>query len=142
MNKIISDQYDWDELLEFIAEKKLTPVIGREMYTFNDGERLAPLDHYLSQKILELHKIADYKAASLPEAVNYLEIEKKIKSMDIIRKLKSIVKDINFELPLLNDFLSITSLNYFINTTVYNTVLEKKNSRGKKTGRHFDKFFN
>jgi hypothetical protein len=126
MNKIISDQYDWDELLEFIAEKKLTPVIGREMYTFNDGEKLAPLDNYLSQKILELHKITDHKAGSLPEAVNYLEIELKIKSMDIIRKLKSIVKDINFELPLLNDFLSISSLNYFINTAVYNTVLEKK----------------
>jgi len=132
MNKIISDQYDWDELLDFIAEKKLTPVLGKEMYTFTDGDKLAPLDNYLSQKILELHKITEYKASSLSEAVNYLEIEKRVKSMDIIRKLKSIVKDINFELPLLSEFLNIASLNYFINTAVYNNVLEKKIFEARK----------
>jgi len=126
MNKVFSDQFDWDELLDFIAEKKLTPILGKEMYTFKDADKLAPLDNYLSQKILELHKISDYNAASLSQAVNYLEIEKKVKSMDIIRKLKSIVKDINFELPVLNKLLSITDLNYFINTAVYNTVLENK----------------
>jgi len=126
MNKVFSDQFDWDELLDFIAEKKLTPILGKEMYTFKDADKLAPLDNYLSQKILELHKISDYNAASLSQAVNYLEIERKVKSMDIIRKLKSIVKDINFELPVLNKLLSITDLNYFINTAVYNTVLENK----------------
>ena len=126
MNKVFSDQFDWDELLDFIAEKKLTPILGKEMYTFRDADKLAPLDNYLSQKILELHKISDYNAASLSEAVNYLEIEKKVKSMDIIRKLKAIVKDINFELPVLNKLLTITDLNYFINTAVYNTVLENK----------------
>ena len=112
MNKVFSDQFDWDELLDFIAEKKLTPVLGKEMYTFKDGERLAPLDQYISQKILELHKVSDVQVASLPEAVNYLEIEKKVKAMDIIRKLKSIVKDINFDLPVLSQLLNITDLNY------------------------------
>ncbi|TMI89502.1 MAG: toll/interleukin-1 receptor domain-containing protein [Bacteroidetes bacterium] len=126
MNKLFSDQFDWDELLDFIAEKKLTPVLGKEIYTFKDADKLAPLDNYLSQKILELHKISDFNASSLSAAVNYLEIEKKIKPMDIIRKLKSIVKDINFELPVLQQLLSITDLNYFINTAVYDSVLENK----------------
>ena len=132
MNKIFSDQYDWDELLDLITEKKLTPVLGKEMYTFKDGDKLAPLDNYLSQKILELHKVSDRNASSLSEAVNYLENEKEIKTMDIIRKLKSIVKDINFELPLLSEFLKITDLNYFINTAVYNTVLENKIYEARK----------
>lgn len=132
MNKIISDQYDWDELLDLIGEKKLTPVLGKEMYTFKDGDKLAPLDNYLSQKILELHKITDFKASTLTDAVNYLENEKEIKTMDIIRKLKSIVKDINFELPVLSEFLKITNLNYFINTAVYNTVLENKIYEARK----------
>ena len=132
MNKVFSDQYDWDELLDLIAEKKLTPVLGKEMYTFKDGDKLAPLDNYLSQKILELHKIPDRNAFSLSEAVNYLENEKEIKTMDIIRKLKSIVKDINFELPVLSEFLNITNLNYFINTAVYNTVLENKIYEARK----------
>jgi hypothetical protein len=126
MNKIISDQYDWDELLDFIAEKKLTPVLGKEMYTFKDGDKLIPLDNYLSKKILEIQKITDFQAATLPEAVNYLEIEKKVKPMDILRKLKSIVKDIDVDLPVLSEFLNIKDLNYFINTAVYNNVLEKK----------------
>src|SRR6185436_5299725 len=111
MNKILSDQYDWEELLDFIAEKKLTPVLGKEMYTFRDGDTLVPLDNYLSKKILELQKITDYQAATLSEAVNYLEIEKKVKPIDILRKLKSIVKDIDFDLPVLSEFLSIRDLN-------------------------------
>lgn len=45
--------------------------------------------------------------------------------MDITRKLKSMVKEVNFEFPLLTEFLSITDLNYFINTAVYNNVLEQ-----------------
>lgn len=125
MNKIISDQYDWDELLDFIAEKKLTPIIGKEMYTYKEGEQSLPLESFLTVKLLELHKITDYKTSSLTQAVNHLEIEKRIKPMDIIRKLKSIVKEINFELPSLNQFLKITDLSYFINTAVYNNVLEK-----------------
>src|SRR5215212_8318012 len=107
MNKIFSDQFDWDELLDFIAEKKLTPILGKEMYTFKEADKLAPLDNYLSKKILELHKITGYTASTLSEAVNYLENEQKIKTMDIIRKLKSVVKDINFELPVLSEFLSV-----------------------------------
>lgn len=126
MNKIISDQYDWDELLDFIAEKKLTPVLGKEMYTYREGDQLIPLDNYLSKKLFELQKITDRHPSSLTEAVNYLEIEKKVKTMDILRKLKSIVKDIDFDLPVLSEFLGIKELNFFINTAVYNNVLEKK----------------
>lgn len=132
MNKTFSDQYDWDELLDFIAEKKLTPVLGKEMYTFRDGDKLVPLDNYLSKTILALQKISDYQAATLSEAVNYLEIEKKVKPMDILRKLKSVVKDIDFDLPVLSEFLGIKDLNYFINTAVYNNVLEKKIFEGRR----------
>lgn len=140
MNKIISDQYDWDELLDFITEKKLTPVLGNEMYTFRDGDKLVPLDNYLSKKILELQNASDHQASTLSEAVNYLEIEKKVKAMDILRKLKSVVKDIDFDLPVLSEFLSIKELNYFINTAVYNNVLEKKifdNRRQKANSTNF-----
>jgi len=125
MNKIISDQYDWDELLDFITEKKLVPVLGKEMYAYREEGKIFPIDSFLSRKILELHKINDYTTSSLAEAVNYLEIEKRVKPMDIIRKLKSIVKEINFELPALDQFLKISDLSYFINTAVYNNVLEK-----------------
>lgn len=32
MNKNLSEQSDWDELLDFISDRQLTPVIGKEMY--------------------------------------------------------------------------------------------------------------
>jgi hypothetical protein len=124
MNKVITDQSDWDELIDIISDKGLTPVIGKEMYSYKDKDSLLPIDTFFSQKLFEENKITDQAAASLTDTVNYLENEKKQKTMDVIRKLKSFVKDISFDFPLLNDFLQIKNLNYFINTAVYNSVLE------------------
>lgn len=124
MNKILSEQGDWDELLDFISDKQLTPIVGKEMYKFKADNQLVPVDDYLSKHILELNGVADKEAISLSQAVNYLVNEKKVKSMDILRKLKSLIRDLNFEFPLLSEFLSISDLHYYINTTVYNNVLE------------------
>jgi hypothetical protein len=124
MNKTLSEQSDWDELLDFISDRQLTPILGKEIYKFKKNEILIPVDEYLSGQILESNHVTDQPALSLTKAVNYLVNEKKIKTMDIIRKLKSMVKDIHFEFPLLTEFLGITDLNYYINTGVYNNVLE------------------
>ena len=124
MNKNFSDQSDWDELLDFISDKQLTPVIGREMYKFKKDDLLISVDQYLSGQILNAYQVTDQTDLSLSKAVDYLVIEKKIKLMDITRKLKIMVKEINFEFPLLAEFLGITDLNYFINTVVYNNILE------------------
>lgn len=126
MNKILSDQSDWDELIDFITERKLTPVIGEELYKYQEKNTLVPIDDYLSKQLLSVYDIMDQPSLSLTDAVNFLENERKIRPMDIIRRLKTIVKEINFDLPALNDFLNIRELNYFINTAVYNNVLEKK----------------
>jgi hypothetical protein len=132
MNKNLSEQSDWDELLDFISDKQLTPIIGREMFQFRQEDILVSIDTYLSKQILESYKVADQPALTLTQAVNYLANQKQIKMMDIIRKLKSIVKEINFEFPLLKEFLGITDLHYFINTAVYNNVLENKLSEVRK----------
>jgi hypothetical protein len=124
MNKNLSEQSDWDELLDFITDRQLTPILGKEMYKFKQDDLLMPVDEYLSRQILELNKVTDQPALTLTQAVNYLVNEKKVKTMDIIRKLKLMIKEINFEFPLLSQFLSITDINYYINTAVYNNVLE------------------
>ena len=59
MNKILSEQCDWDELLEFIAEKQLTPVIGKEVYKFSEADYLVPFDEYLSKQILKVNGVTD-----------------------------------------------------------------------------------
>lgn len=132
MNKILSEQSDWDELLDFISDRQLTPIIGKELYKFKENDNLIPIDEYLSKQLLESNNIAGQPAVTLSKAVNYLLNEKKVKPMDIGRKLKSMVKEINFEFPLLTEFLSITGLNYYINTTVYNNLLEHKLSDVRK----------
>ncbi|MEO6288883.1 MAG: hypothetical protein ABIO76_03115 [Ginsengibacter sp.] len=86
MNKILSEQSDWDELLESISEKNLTPVIGKEMYKFKRDDTFVPIDEYLSKQLLEINKVTDQPLLTITEAVNYLENEKSIKPLDIKNK--------------------------------------------------------
>jgi hypothetical protein len=124
MNKIFSEQSDWDELLDYISDKQLTPIIGKEMYKFKKDDLLILIDQYLAGQILNSFSVTDQVDLSLSKAVDYLMIEKRIEQMDIMRKLKSMVKEIDFEFPLLSELMDISDLNYFINTAVYNNVLE------------------
>ncbi|MEO8399709.1 MAG: toll/interleukin-1 receptor domain-containing protein [Ignavibacteriaceae bacterium] len=132
MIKMLSDQSDWDELLGYISEKNLTPVIGKEMYKFQQDDKLIPIDEHLSKQLLELNKVTDQPSLTLPEAVNYLENEMRIKPLDIKNKLKIIVKNIDKDFPGLTEFLSISDLNYYINIAVYNNVLEDNLTKIKK----------
>jgi hypothetical protein len=124
MNRVLSEQSDWDELMDFISEKQLTPILGKEIYKFKQNDQLTPLDEFLSKQILSLNHVQDQPDLTLTKAVSYLVNEKKLKAMDVTRKLKTLVKEISFEFPLLAELLSITDLNYFVNTAVYNNVLE------------------
>jgi hypothetical protein len=132
MNKILSEQSDWDELLDFITDRQLTPILGKEMFKFQQDDLLIPVDEYLSKQILGTNHISDQQELTLTQAVNYLVNEKKVKTMDIIRKLKLMIREINFEFPLLTQFLNITDLNYYVNTAVYNNVLENNLSAIRK----------
>jgi hypothetical protein len=135
MTKIITEQSDWDELLELITDRALTPVLGKEMYQFTENGSLSSIDTHVSRLLFEQNKITDQTATTLTQAVDFLEYEKNQKTMEVIRKLKSIVKDMDsVDFPLLDEFLQIKDLGYFVNTAVYNHVLEDKitKSRGKK----------
>lgn len=129
MIRQISEQYDWDELLDNIAENNLTPIVGKEMYKFNDGGNLVAFDNYLAKKILKAYNVTDKPDMTLLQAVNFLEFDQKLETPEIIRRLKNITKetrDTNIEFPLLNEFLQITDLKYYINTAVYNNLLVDK----------------
>ena len=62
----------------------------------------------------------------LTHAVSYLVNERRMKPMEVTRKLKTLVKETGFEFPLLTKLLEVSDLQYFINTSVYNNVLEQK----------------
>ena len=132
MNKTLSEQRDWNKLLGFISEKKLTPIIGKEMYKFTEKDKLIPIEEYLSKQLLEWGGVTDQSGLTLNRAVDHLEYEKKIKDLDIKDELKSIVRNIDFDFPLLSEFLSIQDFSYYINTAVYNNVLEQNITKVRK----------
>ena len=117
---------DWNELIGAISEGNLIPVIGNEVYKFRAGDNLISIDDYLSGKILQEHNVTDQSDLTLAEAINYLAKEKQIPIRSINKRLKEIVDDINFEFPLLSDFLEINQLYFYLNTTVYTNILENK----------------
>lgn len=125
MNKNFSEQSDWDELLDSISTKKLTPIIGMEMFKFKQGDVLVPIDPYLSGQLLNSFQVTDQANLTLSKAIDYLVIKNQIDLVDIITRLRSIVKGINFEFPLLTEILGISDFNYFINTIVYDNILQK-----------------
>lgn len=128
--KFISTQDDWNDLLKLIHEKTLTPVVGQEMFKYKQNNELLLLDSYLSNKLLEKFEVKDRSAGTLTDSVNYLLIEKKAEyeniSEDIITYLDTLIKTTDFEFPLITDLLKITDLKYFVNTTVFYDILEKK----------------
>lgn len=126
MSRSFSESTDWDKLLGFIQDKNVIPILGSEMYKFLDKGALLPVGDYLSRKLLEINNVTDQQFNSLPASFNYLSTEKKIEDIDIKSSLKDIVKKFDFELPLLNEFLGISDINYFINTEIYNNLLETK----------------
>lgn len=77
MNKILSEQSDWDELLDFVSEKQLTPILGKEIYKFKENDLLSPFDEYLSKQILQLNSVTDQPSLTLTKAVSYLLNEKR-----------------------------------------------------------------
>jgi hypothetical protein len=132
MNKIFSDSSDWQELLDMINEKQLTAIVGKEMYKYKENAALADFEDYLSRKVLEAYGVAGHPFTEITDVVKYLKNVKQVKSIDLNRKLKSLVKEIEFEFPLLTSLISITNLNYFVNTVVYNNLLETMISRQRK----------
>ena len=125
MNKNFLEQSDWNELLDFISNKKLTPIIGKEMFKLKQGDALIPIDQYLSGQLLQSYEVTDQQGLTLLKAIDFIVKNKQeMELVDVITRLRDIVKGINFEFPLLTELLGITDLSYFINTVVYNNIVE------------------
>ncbi|MDE3213708.1 MAG: hypothetical protein KGM98_10780, partial [Bacteroidota bacterium] len=112
----ISDQSDWDELLDMILEKQVTPILGKEVFQFASGDQAQVLDSWLSAQLLSYYKFTGLPAMSLTQTVNYLIGAKQLKSWDLVRPLKNLINNAQFEFPILKQLLGITDLKYFFNT--------------------------
>lgn len=123
---------DWDELLQNIEEENLIPVIGNEVYQFELNDKLTGIDSYLSGKLLEENNLEVQFPLTLAEVADALGKKKNLHIRDIVRRLKEIVDGIDFNFPVLENFLEINKLFFYLNTTVYNSILENITKKVRK----------
>lgn len=114
---------NWNRLCRNISEKNVIPVIGNEMYKFNLAGNLVNIESYVVKELLRNNGIEDRTFKSIGAAVDYLLVERQADIRDINDDLKSLTSS-ETEYPLLNEFLAIGQLLFYVNTTVYGNILE------------------
>ena len=116
---------NWKELLKNISAGNVIPVIGNEVYKFMLNDSLTGIDNYLSDKLLKDNNLSSLKPLTLAEAVDYLSKQKDLTVKEVNERLKDAVDEMDFEFPVMKEFLSIDQLFFYLNTTVYSSILEK-----------------
>ena len=125
-------EIDWEDLVDNISEGDLIPIIGNELFKFKKDNRLVLLDDFISQKLLEENNLNFVEGISLAATVAYLEKEKNLSINKIIRRLKEIVDEIDFDFPLLEPLLKIKPILFYTHTTLYSSLLVKEIEKYKK----------
>lgn len=121
-------EYFWDDLLHFIEERSVIPVIGNELLTFEVDGKTHLLYQYLARKVAES---LDISPNELPEgctldSIAYIYLQKPDSRREIMyRRMRSILNNESFPIPEpLKKLASITQFNLFI-TTTFDPLLER-----------------
>src|SRR5215471_3888968 len=91
----------WDDLLAFIEQKRVIPVVGPELLTVQDGSGRAPLDRAVADRVLKRYGIdgLPLERYGLYEAVSALAPTRRVRDLyrpvnDILQKLLAEQKEI------------------------------------------------
>lgn len=125
MDNSLPTPINWKELLKNISLGNVIPIIGNEVYKFMLNDSLTGIDNYLSDKLLKDNNLSSLKSLTLAEAVDYLSKQKDLTVKEVNGKLKDAVDEIDFKFPIMEHLLSIDQLFFYLNTTVYSSILEK-----------------
>ncbi|MCY7420871.1 MAG: TIR domain-containing protein [Chitinophagaceae bacterium] len=125
MENSLPTQINWKELLKDISSGNVIPVIGNEVYKFLLNDSLTGIDNYLSGKLLKDNDLASLKPLTFAEVVDFLSKQKDLTVREVNGKLKEAVDEMNFKFPIIESFLSIDQLFFYLNTTVYSSIFEK-----------------
>ncbi len=111
----------WDDLLAFIEQRRVIPVIGPELLTVQDGSNTAPFYRVVADRLLNRYgkNGLPLESYGLYEAVTALASERRVRDLyrpvhDIVQKLASEQQD----LPVpLKQLASILDFDLFVTTT-------------------------
>lgn len=114
-------EFFWDDLLEFIDERRVIPIIGSELVTVPNGRgKEVPLTRVLATRLAErLHVPAEQIAGSdaLHEVVSRY-IQRGGRREDVYPRLRAVMKEIEAPVPrLLRELARIRHFNVFVTTT-------------------------
>ncbi|MEP7305147.1 MAG: toll/interleukin-1 receptor domain-containing protein [Acidobacteriota bacterium] len=114
----------WDDLLAFIEEGRVIPVVGAELLTIQpEGLPAVPLYRAVADRLLTLHKLNSLPQEhyGLYEAVSAVAAERRVRMKDLYRQIHDILKKLlaeqTPELQPLRDLASIDHFNLFVTTT-------------------------
>jgi hypothetical protein len=114
----------WNDLLAFIEEKRVIPVVGAELLTIRrEGSPPVPLYRAAADRLLALHRLdpLPQEHYGLYGAVSAVSAERRVRMKDLYRQIYDILKKLNSEQPQLMqplwDLASIYHFDLFITTT-------------------------
>ena len=114
------DDYFWDDLLEYIEEGKVVPIIGSDLVTVAQGDRDVPLYRHVAGLLAQRLKVRvddlgeDY---SLNDVVCRF-LDKRGRKEDVYTRIRQLLKDDTFQpSKCLLDLAGISRLNLFVSTT-------------------------
>ncbi len=113
----------WDDLLAFIEEGRVIPVVGPELLTIQqDGLPAVPLYRAVADRLLAIHKLKlPEEHYGLYDAVSAVAADRRARMKDLYRQIHDILKKLlappGLALQPLRELASIHHFNLFVTTT-------------------------
>jgi len=121
------DEDAWDDLLNYIEEKRVIPIIGPDLLRVQTDRGLRPLYEWLAEKLAAKLSV-DPSVLPQPLTLNDVVcayLGQRGRREEAYTRLRSIMREVEFEPPLaLRQLAQITDFDLFI-TTTFDPLLEK-----------------
>jgi len=130
------DDDAWDDLLNYIEERRVIPIIGPDLLRVQTDTGLRPLYEYLAEKLAA--KLA-VDASALPQPLTLNDVVcsylgQRGRREEAYTRLRSIMREVDFEPPLaLRQLAQITDFDLFV-TTTFDPLLENAINRERHGG--------
>jgi hypothetical protein len=121
------DEDAWDDLLNYIEEKRVIPIIGPDLLRVQTDRGLRPLYEWLAERLAAKLSV---DPGVLPQPLTLNDVicaylGQRGRREEVYTRLRSIMREVEFEPPLaLRQLAQITDFDLFI-TTTFDPLLEK-----------------